>query len=111
MLKRDIALRRASHNVPLAHLSIENGSKVQYGDEYEVTFSPLHAARSAEIVLLLLDHNADSNMPDEDDHGLLLWYAIRNNIAALRTILQYGTEVDGVAILSLHRAASKPCNS
>jgi hypothetical protein len=42
-------------NVPLARLLLEKGAKVQYA----CRFSPLHAARSAEMVQLLLDFNAN----------------------------------------------------
>jgi hypothetical protein len=55
-------------NVPLARLLLEKGVKVQYidRDRWAVwgtgKLGPLHAAWSAEIVQLLLDHNADPEL-------------------------------------------------
>jgi ankyrin repeat protein len=47
-------------NVPLARLLLEKGAKVQY-ERYDA----LHAARSAEMVQLLLGHHAD---PEQEDY-------------------------------------------
>jgi ankyrin repeat protein len=92
-------------NLPLARLLLEKGAKVQYfsaatGGE----FSPLHAARSAEMVQFLLDHNADPNLVDEFESQPLHWYAMRDDMAAMRTILQHGAEVDPNTA-PLHHAA------
>jgi ankyrin repeat protein len=78
-------------NVPLARLLLEKGAaEVQYVAE----FSPLHAARSAEMVQLLLDHNADPNFKDNTERTPLHWYAIGDDIAAMRAILQHGAEAN-----------------
>jgi ankyrin repeat protein len=86
-----------SDNVPLTRLLLEKGAKVQYIDRHgRGYFSPMHAARSAEMVQLLLDHGADPNLNDEDESRPLHWYAIRDDIAAMRAILQHGAEVNPV---------------
>jgi ankyrin repeat protein len=82
-------------NVPFARLLLENGASVQYFDRSNRgKFGPMHAARSAVMVQLLLDHNADPNLSDHICRRPLHWYAIRGNIAAMRTILQHGAEVN-----------------
>jgi ankyrin repeat protein len=81
-------------NVPLARLLLEKGAKVEYFDRAGGKFSPLHAARSAEMVELLLNHNADPDLEDYIYRRPLHWYAIRDNIAAMRAILQHGAEVN-----------------
>jgi ankyrin repeat protein len=80
-------------NIPMARLLLENGAKVQYSDQDESKTSPLHAARSAEMVQLLLDHDADPDLDDDLQRRPLQWYVIRNDIASMRTILQHGAEV------------------
>jgi ankyrin repeat protein len=94
-------------NVPLARLLLETGAKVQYFDEDFGKFSPMHAARSAEMVQLLLDHNADPDLDDDIERRPLHWYATRDNIAAVRAILQHGAEVNpiGYSETPLHEAA------
>jgi hypothetical protein len=98
-------------NVPLARLLLEKGAaKVQYFDRFDNgKFSPLHAARSAEMVQLLLEHNADPDLDDDNERRPLHWYAIRDNIAAMRALLQHGAEVDPVGPYEkpLHEAAQR----
>jgi hypothetical protein len=78
-------------DIPLARLLLEKGgAKVQCRGK----FSPLHAARSADMVQLLLDHNADPEILDNDDWTPLYWYITRVDITAMRAILQHGAEVD-----------------
>jgi ankyrin repeat protein len=72
----------------------------------------MHAARSAEMVQLLLNHNANPNLDDDHERRPLHWYAIRNDIAAMRAILQHGAEVDSVGpfydpMLPIHKAAQR----
>jgi ankyrin repeat protein len=92
-------------NVPLARLLLEHGAKVQYVDQDgKGKFSPLHAARSAEMVDLLLDHGADTNLVDKSNHSPLCWYAVWGEIATMRAILQRGAEVNGFRQGPLHQA-------
>jgi ankyrin repeat protein len=104
----------AIDNVPLARLLLEKGAKVRYFDwDCNSKFSPLHAARSAEMVQLLLDHNADPHFRDETERQPLHWYAMRDNIAAMRAILQHGAEVNpiGSPEMPLHEAAQRNLDS
>jgi ankyrin repeat protein len=78
-------------NVPLAHLLLENGAQVRYDT---LCYSAIHAARSAEMVQLLLDHHADPEQRDLYTLQPLHWYARRDNIAAMRVVLQRGVDVD-----------------
>jgi ankyrin repeat protein len=54
----------------------------------------MHAARSAEMVQLLLDHNADPELVNDINRRPLQWYVIRDEIAAMRSILQHGAKVN-----------------
>jgi hypothetical protein len=100
-------------NVPMARLLLQKGAKVEYFDEYGYfdegfgKFSPMHAARSAEMVQLLLDHNADPDFDDENGRRPLHCYAIRDDIDAMQAILQHGAEVNpiGYSETPLHEAA------
>jgi ankyrin repeat protein len=97
-------------NVPLARLLLKKGAEIEYVDQYgNGKFSPIHAARSAEMVQLLLDYDADPDMDDESERRPLHWYAIRDEIAAMRAILQHGAETnqDGPLEKPLHEAASR----
>jgi ankyrin repeat protein len=85
------------NNVPLARLLLENGAKVQYTGPYRGDkLSPIHAARSAEMVRLLLDYGADPNSDDGEELLPLHWYAIRDDLAAMREILEHGAEVNPI---------------
>jgi hypothetical protein len=71
----------------------------------EPSYSAIHAARSAEMVQLLLDNYAD---PDQvvDELGPLDFYSQRDNIEAMRAVLRSGVEmVPSDAISALHYAA------
>jgi ankyrin repeat protein len=96
-------------NVPLARFLLEKGAKVQYFGRHGGKFSPMHAARSAEMVQLLLGHNADPAIEDGIERRPLHWYAIRDEIAAMRAIVQHGAEVnpDGPMTTPLHEAAQR----
>jgi ankyrin repeat protein len=76
-------------NVPLARLLLENGAKVQYE-----RYGALHAARSAEMVQLLLDHHADPEKQDFHERRPLHLYTLRNDIAAMRAVLRCGVHVN-----------------
>jgi ankyrin repeat protein len=101
-------------NVPLARLLLKKGAKIEYVDQDGIgKFSPIHAARSAEMVQLLLDYDADPDMDDESERRPLHWYAIRDEITAMRAILQHGAETnqDGPLEKPLHEAASRNLNT
>jgi ankyrin repeat protein len=91
--KRPSPLVETAHldNIPLARLLLENGAKVNYD---ECRYSALHAASSSEMVQLLLDHHADPERQDCDRRQPLHWYAMRDNIAAMRAVLQRGADVN-----------------
>jgi ankyrin repeat protein len=76
-------------SVPMARLLLENGAMVE--DEFS-HISAIHAARSAEMVHLLLDHHADpeKNSDNWTQYKPLHWYAYRNNVAAMRVVLERG---------------------
>jgi hypothetical protein len=53
-------------DVPLARLLLEEGAKVEYSDgDGHGTFSPMHAARPAEMVESLLEHVAYPDLENE----------------------------------------------
>jgi ankyrin repeat protein len=91
-------------DVPLARLLLEKGAQVNYFGRSPPlmrrldnhNFSPMHAARSAEMVQLLLDHDADPDFHSDMDDRPLHWYAIRDDTAAMRAILQHGVEVNPI---------------
>jgi ankyrin repeat protein len=82
------------NDVPLARHLLEKGAKAQYREGTRGQFSPMHAARSAEMVQLLLDHNADPELVNDINRRSLQWYVIRDEIAAMRSILQHGAKVN-----------------
>jgi ankyrin repeat protein len=78
-------------NVLVSRYLLEKGAKVQ---DTSKCFSALRSARSAEMVQLLLEFNADPEMNDHDNRRPLHRYASRGNIEAMREVLQRGVEVD-----------------
>jgi ankyrin repeat protein len=94
-------------NVLLARLFLEKGAQVQYSDESGNKFSPMHAARSADMVQLLLGHDADPNLADETQRRPLHWYANGNKITAMQAILQHGADVHAMGPfgMPIHEAA------
>jgi ankyrin repeat protein len=96
--------------VPLARILLQHGAKVEYcdSDGYGI-FSPLHAARSAEMVHLLLDHHADTEITDERAIEPLYWYTLRDDIAAMQAILERGANVNPAPLRyqPLHDAAAR----
>jgi hypothetical protein len=99
-------------NVPIARLLLEHGaSLVHYNSSGDPGYSAMHAARSAEMVRLLLDHHADPNQKDDirvsSPRYPVNYYAIRNNIGAMRIVLQNGAKVNpnGRNWTPLHDAA------
>jgi ankyrin repeat protein len=96
--------------VPLARIFLEHGAKVEYLDSKDYgKFSPLHAARSPEMVHLLLDHNADPDLTDEKGHEPIVWYAFRDDIATMRAILERGANPNPNThwVQPLHEAAQR----
>jgi ankyrin repeat protein len=82
--------------VPLARIFLEHGAEVEYFEsDGRGKFSPLHVAHSAEMVHLLLDHNAHHDQEDEKQQHLpLYWYVLRDDVDAMRAILERGAEVN-----------------
>jgi ankyrin repeat protein len=81
--------------VPMARLLLEHGADlVQYDLLERPSYSAIHAARSAEMVLLLLDHHADPEQQFGNGLRPLHFYAERDNIEAMRALLRNGVEVD-----------------
>jgi ankyrin repeat protein len=96
--------------VPLARILLQHGAKVEYFDSDRFgIFSPLHAARSAEMVHLLLDHHANTEITDERAFEPLYWYTIRDDIAAMQAILERGANVNSLPLpfQPLHKAAER----
>jgi ankyrin repeat protein len=84
-------------HVPLARLLLEKGAKVHYvscNDYSDCVFSPLHAAHSAEMVQLLLDHHADPDLDDGACRRPLHWAAIRDNLGVMQALVQHGANVN-----------------
>jgi hypothetical protein len=98
-------------DVPLATLLIEKGAKVEYFNRHgSGRFSPIHAARSAEMVRLLLIHKAHPNFDDEmSERRPLHWHARRDNLATRWAIPPHGAEVKPKTQLELplHEAAQR----
>jgi ankyrin repeat protein len=81
-------------NIPMARLLLEYGAHlVQYNRLGHPSYSAIHAARSAEMVQLLLDHHADPEQRFASGGEPLLCYAERGNIEAMRAVLRNGAAV------------------
>jgi ankyrin repeat protein len=94
-------------NVELATLLLRKGATVQSGPRYSVCrggpfhagrprwagFCPLHAARSAAMVRLLLDHGADPGVEDNQRFQPLHWCAFRNDIDAMAALISGGAKL------------------
>jgi ankyrin repeat protein len=97
-------------NIPLARLLLIKGAKVEYSDPSTGKFSPMHAARSAEMVQLLLYHKADPNLPDELQRRPLHQHAFRHESAAMPEFLQHGADLDpGTPYENLIDQAAQRC--
>jgi hypothetical protein len=112
LFRPPVPLLFAAHfdNVPMARLLLECGAKFL---PYNLScYSAIHAARSAEMVQLFLDHHADPNQKDHVIHNQsrspLHHYAVRNNLEAMRVLLQNGARVNpgGPQWTPLHDAAA-----
>jgi ankyrin repeat protein len=79
-------------NVPMARLLLEHGASLVQRDKFgKPSHSAIHAARSAEMVQLLVDHHADLEQP-------VVWrplelYAKRGYIEAMRAALRNGAQI------------------
>jgi ankyrin repeat protein len=96
----------------MARLLLEHDADVvQYDKDDRPGYSAIHAARSAEMVQLLLDHHVDPEQKDARKFRPLHFYAKRGNIEAMRAILRKGAKVDptsslqGYSLTPLHYAA------
>jgi ankyrin repeat protein len=97
-------------NVPMACLLLEHRAElVQYDKFGHPIYGAIHAARSAEMVQLLLDHHADPKQHVYNGLSPLHFYAKRGNFEAMRAVLRNGVEVDArwgeYASTPLHYAA------
>jgi ankyrin repeat protein len=92
-------------NLAMATVLLAKGADVEYRIASTSSYSPLHAARSATMVDLLLDHNADPQWLDEGGYPPIIWYIRRRDSACLRAILQRGAEVNGDWLVPLCAAA------
>jgi ankyrin repeat protein len=97
-------------NVQMARLLLEHGANLVQCDKLgRPCYGAIHAARSAEMVQLLLDHHADPEQQIRGGLRPLHFYAERGNIEAMRTVLRNGVEVDPSGDISsrtpLHYAA------
>jgi ankyrin repeat protein len=82
-------------NLPLAHLLLKKGAKVEYRDDNgDGKYSPLHAARSAEMVELLIEHHANPDLADDLDFAPIQKYALRGHYMATRALLQHDVDVN-----------------
>jgi ankyrin repeat protein len=98
-------LQAAVHldNVPMARLFLEHGAElVQSNSDGRLIYSAIHAARSAEMVQLLLDHHAD---PEQqvfyNGYRPLHYYTMRGNLEAMQALLLHGVDVDPIPLVSL----------
>jgi ankyrin repeat protein len=89
--------------VPIARLLLENGA--------DIKSCPLHTARSAEMVHLLLDFDADPEFQNRLGERPLHRYADELNTQAMRAIMQRGAAVNKIFGFfwwtPLHRAAQR----
>jgi ankyrin repeat protein len=84
-------------NVPIARRLLEHGADLAHGDKLDHrSCSALHAARSGEMVQLLLDNHADPELVVDNGYTPLHYYAARDNIEAMRGVLRNGVEVDPI---------------
>jgi ankyrin repeat protein len=91
-------------NVPMARLLLEHGASLVQRDKFgKPSHSAIHAARSAEMVQLLVDHHADLEQP-------VVWrplelYAKRGYIEAMRAALRNGAQIASGGRSALFQAA------
>jgi ankyrin repeat protein len=90
-----------SDNLPMARLLLQRGAAV--GD---LGFGPLHAAHSAAMVALLVEHGADPGEEDSNERQPSHWYVIRNDLDALEKIVECGADVNTYScpVSPLHHA-------
>jgi ankyrin repeat protein len=89
-----VSLDPDSVTMPPPELPLELLLMIAHHIRDDNVFSPMHAARSAEMMQLLLDHNADPDFRELRGLRPLHWYAFRHDIAAMRALLQHGAEVN-----------------
>jgi ankyrin repeat protein len=89
--------------VKIARFLLEHGvTVVHYDKRNRPSYNAIHDARSAEILQLLLDHNADFEQQviklqfDGDGYRPLHYYAMRGDVQAMRAVLHHGANVDPI---------------
>jgi ankyrin repeat protein len=95
----------------MARLFLDHGADVvQYDKDGHPGYSAIHVSSSREMVQMLLDAKADPNQLALHGYRPLHYYALRDNIEAMRIILKKGAEVDVTAgtcqSTPLHQAAA-----
>jgi hypothetical protein len=88
----------ALDNHQMARFLLQHGAKLAQTDKYgRLSHSVIHAARSPEMIRLLLIYHADLNQHDGNDYWPLHYYVMRHNFEAMRAALRYGAKVDPTA--------------
>jgi ankyrin repeat protein len=108
-------------NVRLARILLRHGAKlVEFDDDGKSDYSAIHAARSAEMVEVLIENHADPNQTVETQTWLtypsftpLHYYAILGNLGAMRVALENRAELhpSGPRVTPLHVAAEHNIDS
>jgi hypothetical protein len=80
-------------NVQVVRILLDSGAKVQY-DRYNHEdlsyYCAMHAARSEEMVHVLMEYGGDIELVDSEKRTPLHWFSCRNNVAAIYVRGQYG---------------------
>jgi ankyrin repeat protein len=86
-------------NVPMARLFLDHGAEIVVNDRFgSPGYSAIHAARSASMVELLLEHHADPEQQDSSTgYRPLHFYSKRGTIDAMWTLLHKGVEPNAFA--------------
>jgi hypothetical protein len=98
-----VKVAAALDTVEMARLLLEHGAEVvQYDERKRPSHSAIHTARSADMVQLLLDYQADPEQQTVRGYRPLHYYAMRSNIKTMRTVLTNGANVDPIAGMYTH---------
>jgi hypothetical protein len=86
-------------NVQLVRILLDSGAKVQYNryDHEDLSYyCAMHAARSEEMVHVLMEYGGDIELVDSEKWTPLHWFSRRNNVEAMLAVLWAGAEVDPI---------------